>query len=120
MQFEMVDDKHVMNQVHEYENLVANVLCEGMKMCEMLLEKFPPPWSDYRNQLKHKKKDKTLQELISHMKTEEANRLKDNKVLSPLFLLKLTLLDMLVLLKTGLKERERNFINMGIKKRQTK
>ena len=56
----------VMDQVHEYENLVANVLCEGIKMCEMLqanvmLEKFPPSWSDYRNQLKHKKKDLTLQ-----------------------------------------------------------
>ncbi|KAH0764835.1 hypothetical protein KY285_000706 [Solanum tuberosum] len=53
-----------------------------MKMCEIfqanvLLEKFPPSWSDYRNQLKHKKKNLTLQELISHMRTEEANRLKD-------------------------------------------
>ena len=43
----MVDDKPVMDQAYEYENLVAYVLCEGMKMCEMLqanvlLEKFPP------------------------------------------------------------------------------
>ena len=47
LQFQMVDNKHVMDQVHEYENLVDDVLCEGMKMCEMLqvnmlLEKFPP------------------------------------------------------------------------------
>ncbi|KAK4718279.1 hypothetical protein R3W88_016617 [Solanum pinnatisectum] len=53
-----------------------------MKICEIfqanvLLEKFPPAWSDYRNQLKHKKKNLTLQEIISHMKTEEANHLKD-------------------------------------------
>jgi len=34
-------------------------------------------WSDYRNQLIHKKKDLTLQELISHIRTEEADRLKD-------------------------------------------
>jgi len=26
----------------------------------MLIEKFPPSWSDYINQLKHKKKDLTL------------------------------------------------------------
>ena len=62
--------------------MVANVLSEGMKMCEILqanvlLEKFPPSWNDYRNHLKHKKKDLKLQELISHMRTEEANRLKD-------------------------------------------
>ena len=51
-------------------------------MCELLqanvlIEKFSPSWSDHRNQLKHKKKDLTLQKLISHMRTKEANRLKD-------------------------------------------
>ena len=54
-----------MEQVHVYENLRAEVLNEGMKMCEILqanvlIEKFPPSWSDYRNHLKHKKKDLTL------------------------------------------------------------
>ncbi|KAJ1389134.1 gag-polypeptide of LTR copia-type [Sesbania bispinosa] len=82
LQFQMVDDKPIMEQVHEYENLVADVLNEGMKMCEILqanvlLEKFPPSWNEFRNHLKHKKKDFTLQELISYMRTEEANRLKD-------------------------------------------
>ena len=47
MQFQMVDDKPIMDQIHEYENLVADVLSEGMKMCDVLqanvlLEKFPP------------------------------------------------------------------------------
>ncbi|KAK4383173.1 hypothetical protein Sango_2801500 [Sesamum angolense] len=36
--------------------------------------------SEYRNHLKHKKKDLNLQELISHMRTEEANRLKDEEI----------------------------------------
>ncbi|XP_074293549.1 uncharacterized protein LOC141620626 [Silene latifolia] len=54
----------------------------GMKLddifvANVLLEKFPPSWSDYRNQLKHKKKDMSLKELIRHMRTKEANRLKD-------------------------------------------
>ncbi|KAM3338274.1 hypothetical protein P3S68_031491 [Capsicum galapagoense] len=70
-----------MEQVHEYENLTTDVLNKGMKMCEILqanvlLEKFPPSWSDYKNQLKHKKKI-SLQELISYMRTEEANHLKE-------------------------------------------
>ncbi|PWA93167.1 hypothetical protein CTI12_AA073810 [Artemisia annua] len=72
--FQMVDDKPIMEQVHVYENLVTEVLNEGMEMCEILqanvlLEKFPPLWNDYRNQLKHKKRDLSLQELISHMRT---------------------------------------------------
>ncbi|KAL0370798.1 UNVERIFIED_CONTAM: hypothetical protein Sangu_0397900 [Sesamum angustifolium] len=74
-----------MDQIHECENLVADVLSEDMKMCEILqanvlLKKFPPSWNDYRNYLTHKKRDLTLQELISHMRTEEANRLKDKKI----------------------------------------
>ena len=78
----MVDNKQIMEQVHEHENLTVDVLNEDMKICDILqanflLEKFPPSWSDYRNQLKHKKKNLTLRELISHMRTEEVNRLKD-------------------------------------------
>jgi len=82
LQFQIMDDKPIMEQVHVYENLCVEVLAEGMKMCEILqanvlIENFPPSWSDYRNNLKHKKKDLTLQELISHLRTKEANRLKD-------------------------------------------
>ncbi|KAL0449285.1 UNVERIFIED_CONTAM: hypothetical protein Slati_1484900 [Sesamum latifolium] len=74
-----------MDQVHDYENLVADVLGENMKMCEILqvnvlLKKFPPTWNDYRNHVKHKKRDLTLQELISHMRSEEAKRIKDKKI----------------------------------------
>ncbi|KAL0406670.1 UNVERIFIED_CONTAM: hypothetical protein Slati_3980900 [Sesamum latifolium] len=36
LQFQMVDEKPIMDQIHEYENLVADVLSEGMKMCEIL------------------------------------------------------------------------------------
>nr|XP_010317483.1 uncharacterized protein LOC104646105 [Solanum lycopersicum] len=72
-----------MEQVHKYQNLIGDVLNADMKICEIfqvniLLEKYPPSWSDYRNQLKHKKKNLNLQELISHMRIEEANHLKDN------------------------------------------
>lgn len=82
LQFLIFDDKPIMEQVHVYENLCAEVLAEGMKMCEILqadvlIKKIFPFWSDYRNHLKYKKKDLTLQELISYMRSEEANRLKD-------------------------------------------
>ncbi|XP_074297735.1 uncharacterized protein LOC141628496 [Silene latifolia] len=85
LEFQMADGKPIMEQVHVYENLCADVVNEGMKLDDtfvsnVLLEKFPPSWSDYRNHLKHKKKDMSLQELVGHMRTEEANRLKDQPV----------------------------------------
>jgi len=75
LQFQIVDDIPIMEQVHTSQNLCAEVLAEGMKMWEILyanvlIEKFSPSWSDYRNHLKYKKKDLMLQELISHMRTE--------------------------------------------------
>jgi len=65
LQFQITDEKPIMEQVHTYKNLCAKVLVEGMKMCEILqanvlLKKFPQSWSDYRNHLKHEKKDLTL------------------------------------------------------------
>ncbi|KAL0296088.1 UNVERIFIED_CONTAM: hypothetical protein Sradi_6660900 [Sesamum radiatum] len=54
-------------------------MCEILQ-ANVLLEKFPPTWNEYRNHLKHKKRDLTLQESISHMRTEEANRFKDNEI----------------------------------------
>ncbi|XP_021757936.1 uncharacterized protein LOC110722971 [Chenopodium quinoa] len=82
LNFKLVDTKPIMDQVHVYENYVAEILAQGMKMCEILqanvlIEKLPDSWSDYQNHLKHKKRDLTLEELVSHMKIEEANRLKD-------------------------------------------
>lgn len=61
----MVDDKPIMEQVHEYENPVLEILREGILMSEVfqaniLLEKFPPSWDDFKYHLKHKKKDMTL------------------------------------------------------------
>ncbi|KAE8681800.1 Serine/threonine-protein kinase ICK [Hibiscus syriacus] len=76
------DEKSIMDQDHDYENLVADIIAEGMQMCDVLqanvlIEKLPKSWSDYRNSLKHKKREISLEELVGHMKIEEANRLKD-------------------------------------------
>ena len=60
LRFQITDGKPIIEQVYVYENLCAEVLCENM-MCEILqanvlIEKFSPSWSDYKNQLKYKKK----------------------------------------------------------------
>ncbi|KAK9678778.1 hypothetical protein RND81_11G232700 [Saponaria officinalis] len=87
--FQMTNDKPIMEQVHVYENLCADVVNEGMKLDEIFMAN-----NEYKNRLKHKKKDLSLQELIGHMRTEEANRLKisqSNCLLLPLRLISLKL-----------------------------
>ena len=47
LQFQITDKTPIIEQVHTYENLCAEVLAEGMKMCvslqaNVLIEKFPP------------------------------------------------------------------------------
>ena len=47
MQFQITDKKPIIEQVHTYENLCAEVLAKGMKMCEILqvnvlIAKFSP------------------------------------------------------------------------------
>ncbi|XP_056692068.1 uncharacterized protein [Spinacia oleracea] len=80
LNFRMTDDKPVLDQVHEYEHLCADIVAEGMKICELfqancLLEKLTPSWQTYVHSMKHKQKDFTLQELVSHIKIEEQNRI---------------------------------------------
>ena len=75
----MTDDKPIVEQIYEYENLVANVLSEDMKMGEILqanflLKKFPPSLNDYRNHLKYKKKDLKLQKLIRNFRSQQIER----------------------------------------------
>ncbi|KAL0324974.1 UNVERIFIED_CONTAM: hypothetical protein Sradi_5066700 [Sesamum radiatum] len=121
LQFHMADDKPIMDQVHEYENLVADVLSEGIKMCDalqanVLLEKFPPSWSEYRNHLKHKKKDLNLQELISHMRTEEANRLKDKEISNSSISFKANLVESSPSKKDRLQHKGKKFQKRGQQK----
>lgn len=102
----LVDSKPIMDQVHDYENIVAEILAEGRKMCEILqanvlIEKLPDSSSDYRNNLKYKKRDLTLEELVSHMKVEEANRLKDGKSKPEKQMLTLTRKRMIIVARRG-------------------
>ncbi|TYK14258.1 ty1-copia retrotransposon protein [Cucumis melo var. makuwa] len=120
----MTDDKPVVEQIHEYENLVANVLSKGMKMCEILqanvlLEKFLPSWNDYRNHLKHKKKDLKLKELISHMRTEEANRLKDKLATKNLNSVNANLVELSIVNRDRTKQ-EKGYKGKNSEKRQFK
>ena len=40
----------------------------------VLIEKLPDSWNDYKNSLKHKQKNQTLDELVTHILIEDTNR----------------------------------------------
>ena len=82
LDFKMVDEKPIMDQVNEYQHIVLEILAKGMKIDEAfqaaaLIEKLPPSWKDYRNYLKHKSRDLSMEDLIVHIRIEESNRMRD-------------------------------------------
>lgn len=44
------------------------------------IEKLPPSWKDFKNYLKHKRKEMTMEELVVRLRIEDDNRKSDKKV----------------------------------------
>ncbi|GMP46494.1 hypothetical protein CsSME_00014618 [Camellia sinensis var. sinensis] len=44
-----------------------------------IIEKLPPTWKDFKNYLKHKRKEMKLKELIIRQRIEEDNRKSEKK-----------------------------------------
>lgn len=69
-----------MDQIHEYKNLISLIIAEGMSICDYfqanaLIEKLPfLGEKEYKKNLRHKKNDMKLQELVTHIKIEDVNR----------------------------------------------
>ena len=79
MDYKMVDSKPVTAKLHELQIIIHELEAEGHMVGELFLVeaitgKLPPSWRDYRNYLKHKKKEISLQDLIVRLKIEADNR----------------------------------------------
>ena len=79
LDFAMVDSKSVITQVQELQVICHEIDSEGMKLPEafkvaVVIEKLPPAWKDFKNYLKHKRKEMNLEELIVRLRIEEDNR----------------------------------------------
>ncbi|XP_050233359.1 uncharacterized protein LOC126681848 [Mercurialis annua] len=75
----MAEDKEVIAQINEYHKLLEDLKGESITLpeefvAEILIEKLSQSWNDYKQNLKHKHKQLTLQELITHIIIEETNR----------------------------------------------
>ncbi|KAK3022463.1 hypothetical protein RJ639_046338 [Escallonia herrerae] len=84
LDFKMVDSKTVISQVQEFQLILHDIHAEGMVLGESfqvaaLIEKLPPTWKDFKNYLKHKRKEMKLEDLIVRLRIEEDNRHSEKK-----------------------------------------
>ena len=75
----MVDSKTVVNQVQRLQVIFHEIHVEGMMLNETfqvasIIEKLPPAWKDFKNYLKHKRKEMSIEDLIIRLCIEEDNR----------------------------------------------
>ncbi|KAJ9550828.1 hypothetical protein OSB04_014873 [Centaurea solstitialis] len=79
LNYKMVDTRPVMEQYHELQRMLGQFAQYDMKMDESIsvssiIDKLPPSWKDFKNNLKHKKEELTLVELGSHFQIEQSIR----------------------------------------------
>ncbi|XP_019229858.1 PREDICTED: uncharacterized protein LOC109210842 [Nicotiana attenuata] len=84
LDFKMVDGKSVITQVQELQVIIHDLLAEGIAINEVFqvaafIEKLPPLWKDFKNYLKHKRKEMTLEDLIVRLRIEEDNKAAEKK-----------------------------------------
>ncbi|KAH1097858.1 hypothetical protein J1N35_014779 [Gossypium stocksii] len=67
------------NEKSELQLIIHGILAEGMVITESfqvptIIEKLPPTRNDFKNYLKHKRKEMTVEDLIVKLQIEEENR----------------------------------------------
>src|ERR1044071_7236151 len=88
MVFAMIDSKTVMSQVQELQVILHDIHAEGMMLSETfqvaaIIEKLPPSWIDFKNYLKHKRKEMTIEDFVVHLHIEEDNKVAQKKNVIP-------------------------------------
>ena len=83
----MVDSKTVVSKVQEIQVILHEIHYEGMNVSETfqvatIIEKLPPTWKDFKNYLKHERKEMNVEELIVRLHIEEDNRHSEKRVSS--------------------------------------
>jgi len=77
--WEMIEVKDIKIQINEYHKLLEDIKAENIVLpdefvSELLIEKLPQSWTDYKQQLKHKYKQMSLSDLITHIIIEPTER----------------------------------------------
>ncbi|CAN1755713.1 hypothetical protein LINPERHAP1_LOCUS5835 [Linum perenne] len=80
----MVNEKSVEAQSHELQKIAHEIISEGMPLDDQfqvacIIDKLPPSWKDFKNVLKHKTKEFSLESLITRLRIEEEAHKQDMK-----------------------------------------
>ena len=84
LDYKMSDSKTVGSQVQELQLIFHDLIAEDMVVNEAfqvaaMIEKLPPSWNDFKNYLKHKRKEMKLEDLVIQLKIEEDNKTAEKK-----------------------------------------
>ncbi|KAL5819345.1 hypothetical protein ACOSQ4_023187 [Xanthoceras sorbifolium] len=84
MKYQMTDDKSVEAQSHELQKIAHEIIFEGVTLDEqfqiaVLIDKLLPSWKNFKNVLRHKTKEFSLESLITRLRIEEEACKQDQK-----------------------------------------
>ena len=76
LDYKMVDSKTIISQVQDLQVILHEIHVEGMVLSESfqvaaIIEKLPPNLKDFKNYLKHKRKEMKLEDLIVRLRRRE-------------------------------------------------
>nr|GFC27256.1 zinc finger, CCHC-type [Tanacetum cinerariifolium] len=82
LRFQMTYDKSFEAQSHELQKVAHEIISEGMSLGKqfqvaVIINKLPPSWKDFKNVLRHKTKEFSLESLITRLRIEEEARKQD-------------------------------------------
>ncbi|KAK2391773.1 CBL-interacting serine/threonine-protein kinase [Trifolium repens] len=84
LKYQMVDERSVEAQSHELQKIAHEIITEGMPLDEqfqiaVMIDKLPPGWKNFKNQLRHKTKEFSIESLITRLRIKEESRRQDQK-----------------------------------------
>jgi len=79
LNYKMNDDKSIEEQSQELQNIAHEIFVEGIQLpkqfqIDVVIDKLPPAWKDFKNALRHKTKEFSLESLITRLRIEEEAR----------------------------------------------
>ena len=84
LDYKMFDSMTVISQVQDLQVILHDIHVEGMSLSESfqvaaIIEKLSPLWKEFKNYLKHKRKEMRLEDLIMRLRIEKDNRPSEKK-----------------------------------------
>ena len=84
LDYKMLDSKTVISQVQDLQVILHDIHAEVMSLSESfqvaaIIDKLPPLRKEFKNYLKHKRKEMRLEDLIVRLIIEEDNRAYEKK-----------------------------------------